>query len=163
TATRLQDGTVLIAGGSGLPAATSAERFDPVANIFSAAGTLLTPRVDHTATLLSDRSVLLTRGPDRTVCRPNIPPQASMDRYLPGVGFVGAGSLIASRYVHTASAIGGGRVVLAGTFGWSVIGSRSAETYDPATAVALQSASPPDGKSGTPYSGFTLNGTGGSG
>src|SRR6266481_2085316 len=60
TATRLHDGTVLIAGGD---AAGTAEIFNPTTETFSS--TLLAmaaPRIGHTATLFSDDSVLLTGG-----------------------------------------------------------------------------------------------------
>jgi len=60
TATLLNDGTVLIAGGD---AAGTAEIFDPTTETFSS--TLLTmaaPRIGHTATLFSNNSVLLAGG-----------------------------------------------------------------------------------------------------
>src|SRR6266446_1832001 len=60
TATRLHDGTVLIAGGD---AAGTAEIFNPTTETFSS--TLLAmaaPRIGHTATLFSDDSVLLAGG-----------------------------------------------------------------------------------------------------
>src|SRR5947199_2203201 len=60
TATRLHDGTVLIAGGN---AAGTAEIFNPTTETFSS--TLLAmaaPRIGHTATLFSDDSVLLAGG-----------------------------------------------------------------------------------------------------
>src|SRR6266853_5734767 len=60
TATRLHDGTVLIAGGD---AAGTAEVFNPTTETFSS--TLLAmaaPRIGHTATLFSDNNVLLAGG-----------------------------------------------------------------------------------------------------
>ena len=60
TATRLHDGTVLIAGGDD---AGTAEIFKPTTESFSS--TLLAmaaPRIGHTATLFSDDSVLLAGG-----------------------------------------------------------------------------------------------------
>ena len=60
TATRLHNGTVLIAGGD---AAGTAEIFKPTTESFSS--TLLAmaaPRIGHTATLFSDDSVLLAGG-----------------------------------------------------------------------------------------------------
>src|SRR5256714_4333678 len=59
-ATRLHDGTVLIAGGD---AAGTAEIFNPTTETFSS--TLLAmavPQIGHTATLFSDDSVLLAGG-----------------------------------------------------------------------------------------------------
>ena len=54
-----------------------------------------------------------------------------MERYVPGTGFVAAGSMLAERYVHTATLLQSGTVLLAGTFGWSQSTGRMAEIYDP--------------------------------
>jgi hypothetical protein len=66
TATLLSDGTVLIAGGSEFDANVdilgAAEIFDPNTGTFAGTGGLLTPRIEHTATLLKDGTVLLTGG-----------------------------------------------------------------------------------------------------
>src|SRR6266508_2859468 len=155
SATLLQNGNVLIAGGSGSPAATSAELFDAATNTFSNAGALLTPRVDHTATLLNDGSVLLAGGLDDTgPCCPIIPPAASMERYVPGSGFTSAGSMIAERYVHTATLLANGKVLLAGTFGWSQTAGRTGELFDPSAPIARLTA--PMDRNGTRYPALTL-------
>src|SRR5262249_2630446 len=108
--------------------------------------------------------VLLAGGLDDTqgCCGP-IPPQASMHRYVPGVGFTGAGSMIASRYNHTASMLANGKVLFAGTWGWGSVGGRSAELYDPTTAFSLVNVVATIGNAGSPYQGFTLLPQGGSG
>src|SRR5438477_7583747 len=60
TATRLHNGTVLIAGGD---AAGTAEIFNPTTETFSSALlAMAAPRIGHTATLFSDDSVLLAGG-----------------------------------------------------------------------------------------------------
>src|SRR6059058_2405133 len=60
TATRLHNGTVLIAGGD---AAGSAEIFNPTTETFSSALlAMASPRIGHSATLFSDDSVLLAGG-----------------------------------------------------------------------------------------------------
>ena len=66
TATLLRDGTVLIAGGTtigsanGVTAAT--DRYNPTTSAWTDAGNMPTPRLGHTATLLSDGSVLMAGG-----------------------------------------------------------------------------------------------------
>ena len=66
TATLLSDGTVLFAGGSEFDAnvdiLAAAELFDPNSGTFTATGGLLIPRIEHTATLLKDGTVLVTGG-----------------------------------------------------------------------------------------------------
>jgi hypothetical protein len=66
TATLLPDGRVLIAGlnyqaGYGM-AISHADLYDPTTGTFSATGNMLAPRIDHTATLLTDGTVLLAGG-----------------------------------------------------------------------------------------------------
>ena len=56
---------MLVVGGfGGTPSANlaSAELYDPVANSWSPAGTLTTPRRSHTATLLPNGKVLVAGG-----------------------------------------------------------------------------------------------------
>src|SRR6202008_2291654 len=60
TATLLNNGLVLIAGGS--PGGTSAELYDPATETFTATGSLNTARFSYTATLLSNGMVLIAGG-----------------------------------------------------------------------------------------------------
>jgi hypothetical protein len=66
TATSLDDGTVLFAGGrsrsSGFSDTANPEIYDPPTGDFSAAGPLLTARLGHTATLLQNGKVLVAGG-----------------------------------------------------------------------------------------------------
>lgn len=66
TATALGDGTVLVAGGQVgariYTATASAEIYDPAAGTFSPTGDMTTGRINHTATLLLDGSVLIVGG-----------------------------------------------------------------------------------------------------
>ncbi len=64
TATLLQNGKVLIAGGeiAGQQTTTSVELYDPSAGSFTLAGNMSAPRYNHTATLLNDGRVLIAEG-----------------------------------------------------------------------------------------------------
>lgn len=81
TATLLTNGKVLIAGGSatlaGLPVWASAELFDPAGTSFTPTGSMGTPRVGHTATLLPDGRVLIAGGE----C-PDMSPLMATTRFL---------------------------------------------------------------------------------
>ncbi len=69
TATLLANGKVLIAGGFGqgtsvLPILNTAELYDTSTGTFSVTGSMVVPRVRHTATLLADGRVLIVGGTD---------------------------------------------------------------------------------------------------
>jgi len=69
TATLLNDGKVIVAGGQNIGDLSSCEIYDPVANQWSSAGNLLHARSFHSAVLLSDGKVLVSGGvtPDSTL------------------------------------------------------------------------------------------------
>ena len=165
TATLLDDGKVLIAGGWTSNEVTDVvELFDASVGggTFTGAGTMLHPRQYHAAAKLADGSVLLSGGLFDSVCCILHQPHASLERYVPGTGIVAAGSMIASRYEHTATPLQSGQVLFTGTFGWSFGASHTGELYDPATAVSLANPILPVGSNGSAYS-VVLNGRGGSG
>jgi hypothetical protein len=137
TATLLPDGMVLVAAGRGGPGfggepLDSAELYNPASGIWAATGDLDTPRYDHTATLLPNGMVLVAAGfGGETVHAP----LASAELYDPATGtWTATGSLSNARYLHTATLLQNGMVLVAGGFG--VSGPlASAELYDPATGT----------------------------
>jgi hypothetical protein len=68
TATLLQNGMVLIAGGENFTSTlASAKVYDPATATFAATGGMSVPRQGHTATLLPNGQVLIAGGFDQTI------------------------------------------------------------------------------------------------
>jgi len=129
TATLLQDGTVLVAGGADN---TSAELFDPSAGTFTQSGDMGTGRIEHTATLLSDGTVLLVGGFDS---RNTLNVLATAELFDPNTGsLMPAGSMQTPREFHTATLLANGMVLVAAGFvDTSGSAVASAELYDPSS------------------------------
>lgn len=114
TATLLQDGKVLIAGGNGGLGIKSAEIYDPFLNQFEPPITMKSNHSFHTATLLSDGSVLVAGGTDAFAT-------VDSERYRPiANAFVSAGSMSVERSSHTATLLKDGRVLIVGGIGKAV-------------------------------------------
>jgi N-acetylneuraminic acid mutarotase len=134
SATLLSDGKVLVAGGctnseAGITLCDqyvgTAEVYDPSTGAWTKTGTMNTPRIGHTASLLPDGTVLIAGGTDQ-----NKAPVAAAEIYDPTSGqFTQTGSLATPRTNHTATNLPDGRVLIAG--GYSDHYLASAEVYDP--------------------------------
>jgi Galactose oxidase, central domain len=135
TATLLEDGKVLVAGGKvaqGLAetATPTAELYDPARGKFSPTGSMAAGRWGHTATRLEDGRVLVVGGADLADGYANL---KTAELYDPATGkFSATGSMAVGRADHTATLLADGRVLIAG--GTNSVGLDSAELYDPATA-----------------------------
>jgi N-acetylneuraminic acid mutarotase len=143
TATLLQNGMVLVAGGfpgGDGTAIAAAELYDPATGKWSSTGSMINARANHTATLLPDGTVLVAGGAGSNFFDPDLF-LASAEIYDPGTGvWKATGTLISSRYGHTATLLANGKVLVAGGVGeapQAVDGSvlASAELYDPATST----------------------------
>lgn len=134
SATPLQDGRVLIAGGHEPPGQVlgSAECYDPRTRGFVAAGSLRKARGGHCATRLASGQVLITGGVDD---QGN--PLASAELFDPTSGqfTLLPQSMLVPRGHHTATPLTDGRVLL--------VSGTSAEWYDPGSGrfVATQGPS----------------------
>jgi uncharacterized repeat protein (TIGR01451 family) len=130
TATLLQNGKVLVAGGVNDAGVylSSAELYDPGAGTWSSAGSMSTPRSGDTATLLASGKVLVAGG-----FVPSIGVLSSAELYDPAANtWTLTGSMTDTRHGFTATLLPSGEVLAAGG-GDSSIVVASAELYDPTT------------------------------
>ena len=136
TTTLLQDGRVLVTGGSGPGGGAmlaSAEVFDLTTGSWSEVASLDVPRQQHAAALLADGRVLITGG---TTEGDVGWPLKTAELFDPASGtFAPAAAMIGGRAAHTATLLADGRVLVAGGVPDDDPGASqvSAELYDPIT------------------------------
>ncbi len=143
TATRLANGKVLVVGGR---LVATAELYDPATNTWTAAGNMGTARYMHTATLLGNGKVLVAGGDptDGFVFGPSCTELlASAQLYDPANNtWSSAASMSAVRYLHTATLLGNGKVLVVGGYDGCTGGYlASATVYDPVTNTWAAAAS----------------------
>jgi N-acetylneuraminic acid mutarotase len=133
TATKLDNGKVLVVGGVLLTTTTgtllaSAELYDPASNTWSPAGSLATPRSEHSAVLLANGKVLVVGGEDGG------PPLYSAELYDPATNsWTSAGSAISGPRTPTSALLSDGRVLV--TFNANGHPDKTAQIYDPGTST----------------------------
>lgn len=133
----LEDGRVVVVGGSAGPSSTSAlatvEVFDPGSNSWAAAAPMLQARAYPAAATLADGSVLVVGGSRNGL------PLDSAERYFPDTGtWVSAGTMSAPRTQATATVLLDGRVLVVGGGSQGSPGfasTNTAEIFDPATGT----------------------------
>jgi len=133
TATLLQDGRVLIAGGYADTVESGAELYDPKTAAFTETGSMKTARCKHTAGLLSDGRVLIAGGSDNRGWNGNL---NSAETYDPRTGkFSAASALNDSRFKLPDEAVplASGKLLIAG-------GSKDVEVFDPQSGKFLVAA-----------------------
>jgi hypothetical protein len=133
TATLLNTGKVLVAGGGGGTADPSAELYDPNTEMFTATGSMIKARIGHTATLLnvsaapSFGKVLIVGTGD-----------SSAELYDPAAGtFNATGAMTQPRTSLTATLLEAGSAKLGSVLivGGNTDGDLTAELYNPATGT----------------------------
>src|SRR5262245_726909 len=129
TATRLQDGKVLVAGCTDK---TSADLYDPASHTFTSTGSMIAARCGHSATLLADGRVLIAGGDPSG--------RHSAEIYDPSNGaFTRTGDMIGRQFGHTATLLLNGRVLIAGGLAsgcWGCPGQvNNPELYDPSAGT----------------------------
>lgn len=126
TATLLQNGKVLIAGGI----TVTAELYDPVSRTFSSTGDMGAIRSGHTATLLATGKVLVAGGTNSGGTL------ATAELFDPSAGtFSSTGSLTTARYAFTASLLPSGKVLIAGGNDGNGAVLATAEQFDPSVGT----------------------------
>ncbi len=135
-AVALKDGRVLICGGTKNlnvgSVQSSAEIYDPAQHKFFPTGSMTTPRMGQTATLLDDGRVLIVGGVRNLGFRAML---KSAEIYDPETGsFTATAPMSVAREGHTATLLRDGRVLVAGGSDNGIHTLESAEIYDPKTA-----------------------------
>jgi hypothetical protein len=127
TATLLQDGTVLVAGGASSRDAATAELYDPSSGTWTATGDMLAAGRGHTATLLPNGYVLVVGASGN-------PTLAELYDPANGTWTATGRPMIRWHNEHTATLLSDGRVLVAGGGpSGRDDGSPTAELYDPST------------------------------
>lgn len=143
TATLLQNGSVLLAGGfindiwddyGGSTSNNGAGLYDSATGVWGGTGNMTASRGGHTATLLANGKVLIAGGADTD---PNGTGLASAELYDPGTGtFTQTQNMSVGRYLHTATLLQNGKVLIVGGALTSTSDpDATAELYDPATGI----------------------------
>jgi hypothetical protein len=118
TATLLENGQVLLAGGDDATNTGSAELYDPQTGMFTATGRMAGPRFFHAAARLTDGRVLVVGGDSidcwmAAQCNPKT--LATSELYDPATGrFTPGPSLHQVRHLHWVFSLAGDRAVVVG-------------------------------------------------
>jgi hypothetical protein len=133
TATLLENGQVLVAGGNGLAIFSSCELYDPVTATWTPTDNLVRPHTGHTASLLDDGRVLLAGGNSRDSFFLG-GDSRDTELYEPNSGtWTKAGAMNNARGLFTATVLLDGRVLAVGGLEQRAY-LRSSELYDPTVA-----------------------------
>jgi len=139
TATLLQNGKVLVAGGSDANgnALATAELYDSTSGTFTPTGNMIAVRSGHTATLLKNGKVLITGGTGPGGALGSL---ATAELFDPASGtFAATAGMGTPRYAHTATLLTNGNVLVAGGIGTDLNIIATAEIFDPTSGTFASS------------------------
>lgn len=141
TATLLNDGTILVAGGGNRCGTvfSSAEIYNPRTGTWSSTGSMTTPREFLDAVRLADGRVLAVGGAVPGGCCP-FPSTSSTEIYDPATGtWSPTGSMATERAHPTLALLADGRVMATGGYTWGpafgFANGPAVEIFDPATGT----------------------------
>jgi large repetitive protein len=142
TATLLQNGQALVAGGAGCCAGSSAELYNPATGTWTTTGSMNFPRYGQLAGLLANGQVLVVCG----VSDPGVPPCAA-ELYNPATGTWTQDSQASpsAQRDFSATLLSTGKVMfsggLNGTYPAKVTVTETAALFDPATGTSTSTGS----------------------
>jgi hypothetical protein len=132
TATLLENGTVVVAGGreaDGI-AVNTTELYDPMAGAWKYTGYMVVGRESHTAILLGNGKVLVAGGYVESLGS-----TTSAELYDPAGNWTQTGDMREARHFHTATLLASGKVLVVGGYSSNDHSLSSAELYDPVKAT----------------------------
>lgn len=129
TATLLNSGKVLVAGGYYYGSLSSAELYDPATGTWASTGSLGTARSLFTSSLLTNGTVIAVGGQGTSLVH-----MPTTEIYDPATGiWTAGGTLLTSRRAHSAVRLPSGQVLVMGGYNGGYL--NVAELYDPTTGV----------------------------
>lgn len=132
----LQDGRVLVCGGTNGANSALVNIFDPTTDTWAAGAAMNVARSKHTATLLNNGRVLVTGGNEGA-------PLSSAELYDPDLDtWIVAASMAFTRWAHTATLLNDGRVLVNGGATGAPAAAQAAEIYNPSTGLWTTVATP---------------------
>jgi len=134
TATLLQNGVVLVVGGTSAAPLATAELYNIASRSWTTTGQMKSARTLHTASLLRDGKVLVAGGQSGTY--PSVVYASSAELYDPNTGnWTVTGSLGTGRAQHTETVLPNGKVLVVGGSAGTYAVFATAELYDPIAAT----------------------------
>lgn len=149
SATLLQDGRVLVAGGAHGMFDTSAEVYDPVTGLFTIVGSMHVARNGHVTSLLPNGRVLVAGGAEFEL-------EDAIELFDPAANqFIASGAAIPSKFGMTATTLPNGTILMYGGV-YAVVSSNRFSIYDPVAHSIIHEGTSTHGNVGVAFHTATL-------